>query len=90
MKTKSILIALLVLMFTPVQAQINHFSLNSEDGNVVWKIFPQAETPMSGEKLSSGNTVKNAVTGIVPGTVFASYVLSRPSLTRPCPTAYDR
>lgn len=66
MKTKSILIALLVLMFTPVQAQINRFSLNSEDGNVVWKIFPQAETPMSGEKLSSGNTVKNAVTGIVP------------------------
>lgn len=38
MKTKSILIALLVLMFTSVQAQINHFSLNSEDGNVVWKI----------------------------------------------------
>lgn len=86
MKTKSILIALLVLMFTPVQAQINHFSLNSEDGNVVWKIFPQAETPMSGEKLSSGNTVKNAVTGIVPGTVFASYVRAG---KEPCPEYGD-
>lgn len=86
MKTKSILIALLVLMFTPVQAQINHFSLNSEDGNVVWKIFPQAETPMSVEKLSSGNTVKNAVTGIVPGTVFASYVRAG---KEPCPEYGD-
>ncbi|MGI6242235.1 MAG: glycosyl hydrolase 2 galactose-binding domain-containing protein [Prevotella sp.] len=56
------------------QAQLQQLSLDSKDGNVSWKVFPQANSHFKGSDLSSGRSVEGAVNGIVPGTVFVSYV----------------
>lgn len=56
-------------------AQCMKYSLDSKDGQVEWRILPHDSLTTNGLLLSrSSSGHPEAITGIVPGTVFASYV----------------
>ena len=50
------------------------YSLDSKDRLVEWRVFPHDSTTMNGVALSDAVTARQGVKGLVPGTVFASYV----------------
>lgn len=66
----------LILMSQIGFAQIVKVSLNSSNPQIAWQVKPQADLgEVKGEQISvSGFDMGNSVAGIVPGTVFTSYV----------------
>lgn len=66
----------LILMSQIGLAQIVKVSLNSSNPQIAWQVKPQADLgEVKGEQISvSGFDMGNSVAGIVPGTVFTSYV----------------
>src|SRR5882757_8758726 len=69
LKAIALLITGSVLRY-PVIAQVNDVNLST----LVWKVKAQADVPAADKIGSAGYDTGSWVTGIVPGTVFASYV----------------
>ncbi|MBQ8772849.1 MAG: beta-mannosidase, partial [Muribaculaceae bacterium] len=67
---------LIVVCAMTLSAQGRVVSLNSLDGSASWTIKPKADlSGVTGEQISTpGYEMADAVSGLVPGTVFASYV----------------
>lgn len=66
---------LIILMGSYCYGQTSTYSLNSDNTQINWKIKPQADIPEAGTEVSRpGYKFKEAITGIVPGVVFAAYV----------------
>ena len=59
-----------------IQAQTPTLSLNSSNPQITWQVKPQADlNNITGEQIStSGFVMPDYVKGVVPGTVFTSYV----------------
>lgn len=69
------LITLFLLSAFIGQSQYKVQSLNSPDSDIRWKIKPQSEVGADSLKVfQAGYPVQDWIDGIVPGTVFASYV----------------
>lgn len=72
-RTKTILLFVALMLWGTANGQ-TRISLNSD--NVQWSVLPQDDiTQKTGKAVSSaGFIMKNAVEGVVPGTVFTAYV----------------
>ena len=67
------------LLFTAIWVPATVLAQNSvlplDSRHTVWQVAPQADVPSEGDRVSTvGFQLKNAIEGVVPGTVFTAYV----------------
>ncbi|MFV0506682.1 MAG: discoidin domain-containing protein [Bacteroidales bacterium] len=75
-KQNILLLAVIMLLIScSDQSTVNEMSLDSANPDIVWEVKPQADIQSSGMELSkAGNHIRDFVKGLVPGTVFTSYI----------------
>jgi len=76
MMNKRITSLLFAAIWVPVTVLAQNNVLPLDSRHTVWQVAPQADVPHSeGDRVSTvGFKLKNAIEGVVPGTVFTAYV----------------